>query len=949
MPSDLNQNVRGTIEFGPFRLRSAERQIERSGAPVRLGGRAMDILIALAERAGDVVSHRELIDRAWPNLTVEEANLRFQIAALRKTLGDGQDGARYVINVPGRGYSLVSPTTRSTTGASPLSLEGAIHGLPSLRKRMVGRDAAVQAIAAQLASQRFVTIVGPGGIGKTTVAVSIGHAVAADYRGVCFVDLGPLAEPRLVPSLVATALGFVVQSNNLIASLIGFLRDKRMLLILDGCEHVIETVAALAEAIYEQAEGIHILTTSREALRIEGEHVHRLSSLECPPMGDMLAAAESLAFPAAQLFSDRLSANSDGLAIRDYDAAVVARICRKLDGIPLAIELAAARVTAHGIEGVDAMLDSTLSLLWQGRRTASPRHQTLNAALDWSYDLLVENERAILRRLAVFAGSFSLEAVQALARDGGAEAGEIAEVVANLVAKSLIESDAGGGRGVRYRLLDTTRTYLRAKMADAGEADAVARRHAEFFCKLLERISAQVPAHSETPGLSPCSEHLGNVRSALEWGFSERGDVVLGVALAAAAAPLFLEMSQLTECRYWTERALAAHAASGNIRREMELQASLGMSLMFTEGNSAAALRTLKRAMELSERLGELSSQLRLIGSLHLFHTRIADFRGSVGLAERARDVAVKMGDPSGLAVAEWMLGVSHHLAGDQSNALIHCWSAIARPAVSMHPDVMRFGFDHRVRALCALTRAQWLRGHADEAADTARYTVREAEAHAHQVTLCISLIYTMFVFLWRGDWSEAEANVERLISETERHSLHPYYAVALGLRGELAMRQGEAAAAIPMLLGCLQALRSERHEVLTAVFTSDLAEAMAMTGRLDEALVTMDAAVSEVEGRGGSFTLPEMLRLKGDLLLKGESATAVEVENCFRRSLDLARRQGALGWELRSATSMARLRASQGRRAEAREELASVFGRFTQGKETVDLRAAGKLLKALG
>jgi predicted ATPase len=255
--------------------------------------------------------------------------------------------------------------------------------------RMVGRQTAVEAIAAQLARRRFVTIVGPGGIGKTTVAVAVGHAIAGEYGGACFVDLGPLADPRLIPSLLATALGLIVQSDNPTRDLIDFLRDKRRLLILDGCEHVIETAARLVESIFDQADGVDVLATSREALRIEGEQVYYLAPLECPPVSDTLTAAESLAFPAAQLFSDRVVATSDRFVLQDGDAPVVARICRKLDGIALAIELAAGRVNAHGIEGVEALLDSKLSLLWQGRRTAPPRHHTLNAALEWSYELLM--------------------------------------------------------------------------------------------------------------------------------------------------------------------------------------------------------------------------------------------------------------------------------------------------------------------------------------------------------------------------------------------------------------------------------------------------------------------------------------------------------------------------------------------------------------------------------
>jgi tetratricopeptide (TPR) repeat protein len=378
------------------------------------------------------------------------------------------------------------------------------------------------------------------------------------------------------------------------------------------------------------------------------------------------------------------------------------------------------------------------------------------------------------------------------------------------------------------------------------------------------------------------------------------------------------------------------------------LQAGSGLSAIHTEGNSAAVLATLKRALELAEGLGELRPQFRLVGSLHMFHTRIGDFRGSFQLADRALGVARAMADPNGLAEADWMLGISHHLAGDQTRALIHCQGALQRPAGGAHAHIVRLGIDHRICAVCALARAQWLCGYADEAVDTAHYALAEAEGLEHPATLLATLFTTASLYLWIGNVSEVEAIVERLILVAEKNSLGPYHTLALGLRGGHALRGGHSAAAIPQLSACVQTMRSGRFGVNTSVFASDLAEAMAMAGRIDEALATIDEAISEVEGRGGSFDMPEMLRLKGGFSLNRDPSDVAEAEHCFRRSLDLASRQGALSWELRTATAMARLRASQGRREEAREALASVLGRFTQGKGTVDLRAAGNLLSIL-
>jgi predicted ATPase/DNA-binding winged helix-turn-helix (wHTH) protein len=466
----LDRAPNDVVTFGRFRLCPSERLIEGSGEPVKLGGRALDILIALVDRAGEVVSQRELIDLVWPNVTVDDGNLRFHVAGLRKALGDGHAGARHVINIPGRGYCFVAPVSRSPAGHSAPAATpsvNAVSGLPARLNRMVGRDVEVAALAAQVRSQRFVTVLGPGGIGKTTVAVAVGHALAAEYDVVGFVDFGPVADPRLVPRAIATALGLAVEPDELAVRLIAGLVGRRTLLVLDSCDHVIEAAAEWAEPIFAQSDDISILATSREALRIEGEHVHRLAPLACPPLDGALSAVEVLAFPAAQLLADQVGRACERFTLPDADAPIVARICAKLDGIALAIELAAGRVEAHGLEGVEALLDSRLNLLWQGRRTAPPRHQTLNATFDWSFDLLAEAERVVLQRLRVLGGGFTLEEAQIAARDTAADVDVIAEALASLVAKSLVMSDTQGGRR-RFRLLDTTRAYLHGKAASAA-------------------------------------------------------------------------------------------------------------------------------------------------------------------------------------------------------------------------------------------------------------------------------------------------------------------------------------------------------------------------------------------------------------------------------------------------------------------------------------------------
>src|SRR3984885_10703422 len=531
--------ARNAISFGPFSLFGAERLLKKGDEPIPLGGRALDILIALAERAGEVVSHKELISTAWPDVRVEEANLRFQIAALRKAIGDGGDGARYVSNVAGRGYCFVAPVTRSSAKQSVpvigITTTERVNKLPPRLARMVGRDDTVRALTQQLQMWRFVSVVGPGGVGKTTVVISVAHTLVDGFHdAVFFIDLAALTDPQLVPTAIASALGLPVQTRDPLVSLLAFIGDRKILLVLDSCEHVIGVAAAMAERLVSEAPQAHILATSREALQVEGEHVHLLYSLDCPPEDAGLTAAEALRYPAAQLFMERAAASGYGAALSDIDAVIVARSCRRLDGMALAIELAASHVGSLGIRGTAELLDNRFSLLWQGRRTALPRHETLNAMLDWSYSLLSEREKVVLCQLSVFVGVFTVQTAGSVASETEVDEADVIDAVASLAAKSLISTTVTNE--LTYRLLDTTRAYAAAKLAELGEADLIARRHAIFYSRFLEHDES-IQSLFDEHGLSGYAPHIGNVRAALGWALSERGDVAVGIELAAWAAP----------------------------------------------------------------------------------------------------------------------------------------------------------------------------------------------------------------------------------------------------------------------------------------------------------------------------------------------------------------------------------------------------------------------------
>jgi predicted ATPase/DNA-binding winged helix-turn-helix (wHTH) protein len=940
------------LSFGPFRLVASERLLTKEGAPVELGARALDILIALVSRPNEVISKKDLLARAWPDVAVEEGSLRFHIASLRKALGDGNDGARYITTLAGQGYCFVAPISRlrerddvdaGVVGSFPHA------NLPSRLMRMVGRGDDILRLSTQLTAARFVTIVGAGGVGKTTVAVAVGHHLIEAFAGaVLFVDLGMLSDPDLVATSVASMLGLSVQSKDATPSLIAYLRDKRILLILDTCEHLIEAIAVLATCIFEAAPQVHILATSREALQVEGERVHRLDSLACPPDDPGLSAAFARTFPATQLFVERAVAGGARLDFSDAEVAIVVSICRKLDGVALAIELAARRVEAYGLQQTAALLDQHLTLLWLGPRTAPPRQKTLQATLDWSYGLLSEPERVVLRRLAVFVGHFTLDAALAVVTSATVDQALVFGAIDSLVAKSMVATRPLGAM-MRYRLLDTTRAYaLETAVNDAEQAD-LAVRHAAYYRRWLEQSGTDWPNLSTGAERAPHFAALNNVRAALEWCFGTNGNADIAVGLAVAATPVFLAMSLLPECHRWSERAILAldDGARGGIE-EMHLQAAMGVSLMFMRGGRDAARVALNKSFAIAEEHGDALDQLRLLGPLNMFHLRIGDFKTALHYAKRCAAIAGTVENSTASALAHSILGISLQLSGDLGDARAELEAALRREPHAERTTTIYLGFEGKILAGAILARTLWLQGHPVQAVDRARHTVNDAAEMDHSLTLSIALIWSISVFLWTGDLEMAEEHIDWLISRAESHSLAPYLAVGQGFKAELAIRRGDAKDGVESLKGCLEKLHSMPYELLTTAFNISLVQGLAALGRFAEGIARIDETIRLVEANGDLSYMPELLRVKGCLLASTPRPSVDDAEMHFMQSLELSRRQGARAWELRTAIDLASLLAGQGQPDIARGLLAPLFEQFVEGSDTADLKVAERLLATL-
>jgi predicted ATPase/DNA-binding winged helix-turn-helix (wHTH) protein len=480
------------LRFGRAEVRPSERQLLIDGRPVGLGARAFDLLLALVERRDRIVAKNELLDSVWPGLVVEENNLQVQISSLRKALGP-----QAIATIPGRGYRFTAAldfeavsqpdatAPRSTSAPEATDAHAApLSNLPAELAPLYGRAEDLPALRALIELHKLVTVVGAGGIGKTALAQALAHQLRGSFDdGVWLVELTPVADASLVATTVAGVVRVELGADA--QTLAKALSTSRMLIVLDNCEHLVHAAAELAAALQRAAPNVRLLATSQEPLKVAQEHVYRLGPLALPTEAGVESARQA---GAVALFEARAQAADPRFALTEHNIAAVVDICRHLDGIALAIELAAARVPLLGVDGLRARLDERFSVLKGGARLALKRHQTLRAALDWSHGLLTQDEQTVFRRLAVFAGSFGLDSAQRVAADDRIDEWAVLDHLAALVDKSLVVAEMG--EAPRYRLLETSRAFAMEKVQQADETDAVHRSHAEAVLAVFEDWNA---------------------------------------------------------------------------------------------------------------------------------------------------------------------------------------------------------------------------------------------------------------------------------------------------------------------------------------------------------------------------------------------------------------------------------------------------------------------------
>jgi predicted ATPase/DNA-binding winged helix-turn-helix (wHTH) protein len=921
----------GIVSFGPFRMNRAGRLIERNGEAVPLGSRAFDILACLLEHAGQVVGKTELLRQVWPNSIVEEGSLRFHINALRKALGEG----RYITNVAGQGYSFVAPVSRVPGGQPAEARPTSARPLPARPHRLVGRDEVLRTLGEQLLEHRFVTVAGPGGVGKTSVALALSHDLAAQFDGdICFFDVGSVFKSELFAGGLASALGISMQPGSAAPSIITFLERRRMLLVLDGCESAVDAAAALAEQIFRETPHVHLLITSREALRADGEHVHRLLPLDYPAPGAGQTVKEASEFSAVQLFVERAASGLHGFVLTDEEAPLVSTICRKLDGLALAIELAAGRIGAYGVGEVAHQLESQFALMWPARRTAVARHQTLSATLGWSYHLLTAREQLVFRRLSVFAGSFTMRMATAVVTDEAVPQAEATELLGSLVSKSLVQFTMDCSCST-YRLLDTTRSYAFDKLGEVGEVRKMAKRHAQLILRLLEGGAAGQNRH----GVRHPSALLEDVGAAIAWSLSQNGNFETGAALAVVSAPVWMQTGLLVECRFWMTQVLnSSEAPKLDAHQRLLIQAALASAETFTEGFTKDSFNSWQSAFVIAKSLGNIEQQLTCLIVLWGHRIRTPLYQDALSLTHQVADLAGAPLDQGTSAMADWMTGITHHHLGQFATARPHLERSLAGDTVQVRQAMLiQFGYDRRIPSMGVLSNLHWLEGRPDQALRLGAAAVSEARLFSCPVPLCEALTWQALNLHLRGDYpSQIDALLDEVIAHARRHFIESYAGLGLALKGLNAATRADPAGSA-LLSDGLALLSKSNYEVFHPLFRTEFAKLRAQAGaRLrDEEL----GSLLELEAQGYEhWNSAEVRRNLGEIfLLQGEKGRATQL---FAHAARCAEEQGALAWALRAALSLARSAADH-TRPQAREQLEGLLQRFTGGEKTADLQAA--------
>lgn len=911
-----------------------------------MGGRAFELLRLLVQRRGELVSKNELMAAAWPGTFVHDSNLKVNMWSLRRSLGDTQIEPIYIATVARRGYKFIADV-RVGIGeiegepalADPLPLSHA----PSPRG-IVGREADIVEIADLLAEDRHVTLTGAGGIGKTTVALAVAQAFVSRYRdGVCFIDLATISDPTLFGAALVTALGIRGNTDMGLAAVLDYLRPRQMLLILDNCEHVLPAATIFASKFMTDTSPSRLLATSREPLGTTTELVVRLGSLSAPSSGLGLSVDQAVRFPAVELFVRRAAEWSDYEFV-DEDCDAIAVVCHSLDGLPLAIELAAAQISRFTPRELLVVLDQRLGFSAAGAAAGPPRHETLMATIDWSYRLLSQTEARLFALLSVFSDGFEHEDAVFVAEAAGLTPIDVATALGSLVAKSLLSAQARGA-SLRYRLLDSTRRYAAERRRGDPACSGAMRRHAERMAALFEQSEEDWRWREPTDWTERYLGRIADLRSALSWSFGEQGDDILGIRLAVAAITLWSETSILSEAQARLEVALAlAKRVPCDDLSKAKLACALGWSLFYARKSSNENEVTWLDAIAFARRTDSVDLQQRALAGFAFYLLQIGEIARAITYLEEATSLADRDPDSTATSEADKALAWAHAFAGELSKSrpvldrLASTHSLARGRSRKDANEVYRF-----ITVRTNMPFVVWMQGQADYAARLAREAVDAADRGGHWVSQSNALgLAALPISLEIGDLDALDMFTERLRRNLEREriwrwvSVERYFSACLrDLRGD-PRAVDDLRAAIDELIEC-------RFLMRIGSYLSFLARAYLRQGRIAQARDAVTRAIDYQERQGERWCRSELQRVNASILL--EDGETVRAEKLLKEALAEARAIGALTFALRIATDLAAHWAATNREIDAVQLLAPILGEFTEGFGTQDLVRASRLL----
>jgi predicted ATPase/Tfp pilus assembly protein PilF len=651
-------------ELGPFRLDAQAGVLTHNGVATPLGARGVAVLAALVSRAGEYVERSVIVEAAWPGVVVEEANLTVQISAIRRVLADAPGGEHWIETLTRRGYRFVGPVSTDAARAT--------HNLPRPLTSFVGREREIAEIKSLFGTTRLLTLTGTGGTGKSRLALEVAADLLASHQdGVWLTELAAIAEPDRVAQTVAMSLGIAEQpGKSLTQTLIDHLASRRLVLLLDNAEHLLGPCAELAYAVLRHCGNVEVLTTSREPLGVEGEQLYRVPPMPVPDPKRDVTPDDIAHYESVRLFVERARLHEPRFAMDVENAAAIASICYRLDGIPLSLELAAARVQSMTIEEIDNGLGQRFRLLTGGSRTSLPRQQTLRSMIDWSTNLLREAEKALLLRCSVFAGGWTAESAGKVCV--GAPIGDATAIVKTLgalVEKSLVLADSRS-RSTRFRLLETIRQYALEALEENGEGAHWRRRHLEHFAALAEETEPHLTDSDQQEWLDRLEAEHDNARAALAWSLTEGGDLSSGLRLAGSFWRFWHQRGFLNEGRDWLSKLLAASSGMQQTRTEARAKALNGAGTLAKEQGDYAAARAMFEEQlaiwrTLDGRRG-IASALNNLGGLTYSQ---GDYPTARVLFEESLAIRRALGDRVGIAASVRNLGNLAYLEGDYDAA----------------------------------------------------------------------------------------------------------------------------------------------------------------------------------------------------------------------------------------------------------------------------------------